>query len=492
MKINFDKQHLDRRIISFGAIFTCLIFLFLLNVVFYLLAQNNSSLGFDLTKDKLFKLSPDTVDFLKTLKKKVTIYVLAREETFTETSPYNVQANQVFKQFELNGPSISLVYVDYVRNPGFTAAYPDLTIKHGDILVQCETAGGTRHTLVKTEELFNYTEGQQGNYSIASSRAEEAIYTAILNVTSEKPLRVAVINGHGEYAISAFTGILQKNNYEINQVNLLISPIDSSFDLAFVIAPKDDFSEAELNRLDQFLFNGGKYGKTLLYCASSEQPPLSNIAVFLSEWGIVVGDGVVFETDEHRVYNYQPFYTIADYTDEEFSSFMRINEKLMLVPASRPLTKIFDYRNNYSTKVLLEFASSTGVRPFDAPPDFTSSDAIVRGPIPALILCKYSLINHGTGKADAQSNMVISGSAAMLDAFAVENPGFSNTEYLVNLLNQLSARVDIIPLRPKSFTSMGLNLPRLTINIIGLLFIAVTPLIILVIGFTVWIKRKHS
>jgi hypothetical protein len=262
--------------------------------------------------------------------------------------------------------------------------------------------------------------------------------------------------------------------------------------MAFIITPREDFNEAELRVLDEYLFNGGNYGKTLFYCASAEQPELPNFAVFLREWGASVGDGVVFETNERRVYNYQPFYAIADYAEEEFSSLVMIGEKPMLVPVSRPLAKIFDYRNNNSVKVLLEFAASTGVRPSGAPPDFTSDDALVRGPIPALLLCGYSLMDRGAGKAGAQSNVLVSGSSAMLDAFAVENPGFSNAEYLVSLLNQLSGRSDIIPLRPKSFTSMGLNLPRLTVNIIGLLFMAAVPLVILAAGLAVWIKRKHS
>ena len=164
----------------------------------------------------------------------------------------------------------------------------------------------------------------------------------------------------------------------------------------------------------------------------------------------------------------------------------------MLVPVCRPLATVFDFRNNYSVKVLLEFAPSAGVRPSDASPDFTSDDALIWGPIPALVLCKYSLTDRSTGKAEAESNVLVSGSTAMIDTFAVDNPGFSNTEYLVNVLNRLSNRFDIVPLRPKSFTGTALNLPRLTVNIIGIVFIALIPLLILSTGLAVWVKRKHS
>jgi hypothetical protein len=426
------------------------------------------------------------------LQKEVTIYVLAREEIFAETSPYNAQANEVFKQFEKNSPRISLVYVDYMRNPGFAASYPGLIMKHGDILVALSEGSEEKTSLVKTEELFNYAGGRQGELAIVSSRAEEAIYTAILSVTSDKPVRAAFITGHAEYTMNDFAVILGKNNYETVPWNLTRGRIDPEMDMVLIIAPKEDFTIRELELLDEFLFNGGNYGKTLFYCADPSQPALERIAVFLREWGVLVEDGVVFETDEMRVYNYQPFYAVADYAEEEYSEPLRISSKPMLAPVSRPLRLLFEYRNNYSVKPLLTFGPSSGVRPSDAPDTFTAGDAVIRGPLPALALCRYSVINRETGQADKVSNVLVAGSAGMLDTLAVDNPAFANTEYLVNLLNRLSGRQDIIPLSPKSFTGRGLNLPRLTVNVLGVICIFLFPAAILAAGLVVWIKRKHA
>jgi len=487
---------MNKKGLSLVYVLSCAVFLVLLNTVLSLFAGHFSIFGIDLTQNKLFKLSANTVRFLKSLDKDVTIYVLAREDTFVSTSTYNAQANQIFRQFEQNGPKVTLVYVDYVRNPGFAASYPNLTMKQGDILVECKTQANTRSVVVKTEDLFNYAGVREENMSIASSRAEEAIYTAVLSVTSDRPLRVALITGHGEYSMDSFNKILEKNNYEVSRVNLMGGAkdhsIDPSIDLALIAAPKEDYSEAELRQLDDFLINGGNYGKTLFYCADADRPPLPDIGVFLREWGILIRDGAVFETDGSRVYNYQPFYPVADYADEDFHSLMRTGDKPMLLPVSRPLERIFDFRNNYSVRVLLEFAASTGVRPPNAKPDFKSDDALERGPFPALLLASYSLTDRSTGKAAAVSNVLVSGSVAMLDSFAVDNPGFGNTEYLVNALNRLLDRHDIIPLEPKSFTGTGINLPRLTVNIIGLFFMGVVPMLILAAGLAAWMKRKNS
>ena len=237
--------------ILFATVFVCV-----LNAVFLLLVQRFPGLSFDLTRAKLFKLSERTGEYIGNLQKDITIYVLAGEETFAETSSYNAQANEVFKQFEKNSPRISLVYVDYVKNPGFTSSYPGLIMKHGDILVALtgETGGG-KHSLVKTEELFNYVPGRQGELSIVSSRAEEAIYTAILSVTSDKPVRAAFITGHAEYTMDDFALVLEKNNYETVPRNLMRGRIDPGTDMVLIIAPKEDFTPRELELLDDFLFN---------------------------------------------------------------------------------------------------------------------------------------------------------------------------------------------------------------------------------------------
>jgi ABC-2 type transport system permease protein len=493
--------------IIFAAAFVCL-----LNGVFLLLAQRFPGLRVDLTTGRLFTLSEGTVAQIGNLQKDVTIYVLAREETFAETSPYNAQVNMVFKEFKKNSRRLSLVYVDYVRNPAFAASYPGLVMKHGDVLVAspsgAPTGGpsgapergptggageaGGRYSLVKTEELFDYARGREGELSIVSSRAEEAIYTAILSVTSDRPVRAAFITGHAEYTMDDFAAILGKNNYETFPWNLTRGRIDPGTDIAFIIAPKEDFTAEDLERLDEFLINGGNYGKTLFYCADPSQPPLERIAVFLREWGVSVEDGAVFETDETRVYNYQPFYALADYAEEEYAGLLRTAAKPMLAPVSRPLQVLFDYRNNYSVKPLLEFGPSTGVRPSEAGDSFTARDATLRGPFPALALCRYSVIDRESGRADRISNVLVSGSAGMLDTLTVDNPAFANAEYLVNLLNRLSGREDIVPLRPKSFTGRGLNLPRLTVNILGLVFIVLIPAAILVTGLLIWIRRKRA
>ena len=188
----------------------------LINIVCTVLASRYL-LSIDLTKNRLFKLDKSTIEFISGLKKPVHIQMLAKEDTFVGVSTYNAQANEILKQFEKHSKAIKLSYVDYVKDPTFAAKYPNLKMKHGDILV----SSGDKHRVVETESLFNYTTTATGQLAIASSKAEEALLTAILNVTGDEVIKVSVLTGHAEYSMPSFMELLEKNNYELVLQNLV-------------------------------------------------------------------------------------------------------------------------------------------------------------------------------------------------------------------------------------------------------------------------------
>jgi ABC-type uncharacterized transport system involved in gliding motility auxiliary subunit len=462
--------------------------LILAGAILTMLTENIPALRIDLTKTGLFKLDSRTVLFLESLDQDVVINVLAREDTFVNAGEYNAQANELMRLFSKTGSRLRLRYVDYVRDPSFAAAYPGLIMKHGDILV----SSNEKHYLIKTEELFNYVRNPEGQLSIASSKAEEALYRAILSTAGSRALRAFVSTGHGEYTMDDFYQLLLNNNYELSTGTIITGGIDPETDILIIIAPHSDFSDEELEMLDRFLINGGDYGKTILYCADAEQPPLPNLSLFLREWGVLAEDGAVFETDENRVYNYHPFYAIADYAEDSYGGAFAEIRKPMLMPISRPLRLVFEYRDNYSAKALLSFAASTGVRPKDAGPDFTADDARKRGPMPALVLCAYRILNRETAKTEKASYVLVSGSAGMLDGYAVNSPSFSNADYITTVLNSLSGREGALALRPKSFGAQGLMLSRAGANTLGAIMIFAVPFLVLAFGLFIWIKRRGA
>lgn len=446
-------------------------------------------MSLDLTPQKVFALSEETKAFIASLDTNVTIRVLATEERFQDTSIYNAQANEVMRLFAKQSGAIEIEYVDYVSNPGFAAAYPDFSMKHGDVLV----SGEGRDKLVKTEELFHYTYGPDGSIVIASSRAEEAILSAVLYVTSSEVAQAAVIGGHNETEVTAFEALLRSNNYQTEKVNLLTGSLGADTQLALLIAPTTDLSPEEITQLDDFLTNGGEYGKSLFYCASPAQPALPNLEAFLAEWGVRAGDGMVFETNERRVYSTQPFYAVADYAEETYAAEVSRADAPMLVAVSRPLEALFSQQERYVTKTLLEFGESSGVRPSDAGDDFTADQAAVRGPIPALVLCSYRVPDPSNASlVKASSHILACGSAEIAGDFVIGAPSFANAEYLIHVLNDLCEKDDGVAVTPKTIVGHALNLSQSQADRFGNLFVFLIPAAVLAMGVGIWLYRRHK
>lgn len=469
-----------------GLILILMVLVFLLNLVMSML-DTRLSLSRDLTSQSLYQISDESKGFLENLKDPVTIYILAKEDAFVGTSTYMSQVNRVIQEYDRYGSTLTTEYVNYVADPTFAAKYPDTPMSHGDILV----ASGKKTKVVSVSDLFNYSYGANGNQSISSSKAEQVLASAILNVTSNDQVVVTILTGNGEYSMPSLEALLGNNNFKVETRNLITEDIDPNCKIAILIAPHSDLGANVLSKLDQFLYNKGEYGKTLLYTADAEQNALPGVENLLREWGVEIGEGAVFETDSSRVFNYHPFYAVTDYVDEIYAGMLRDQKKPMLMPIARPLGVLYDYRNNNSVSVLLEFGDSAAVRPPGALESFTQKDATLRGPIPALVQCSYTVRDKSTGQIAKQSHILVSGSSGMLDAYSIENASLSNSEYLLNVFNTVSDRTDVMKVQSKTITGNELNLATSTANWIGLLFAFLIPLLIIGTGVVVWLLRRH-
>ncbi len=458
---------------------------FLINLVAGLLAQRYE-LTLDLTANAAYQIGEETRALLQGLDRDVEIYVLATEDGFAG-SAYLVQAQRILEQYPKISSRVTLTYVDALSDPTFAARFPQLTLAQGDVLVTC----GDRLRQLQLADLFNITQSQAGGMVIRSSRAEEVLSSAILHVTSDEQVRVAVLVGHGMATTEAFARLLVANNYELADVNLATDALDDTYDLALLLAPRIDLSEEALSKLDAFLYNNGTYGKTLFYSADVAQEQLPNLAAFLSEWGLVVDEGAVFETTPARTYQVQPYYPVAEYVDATYREQLIDASAPVLMPLARPLTVLFEARDGRFNEVLLQFSETSGVRPAEAVDGFTVEQAERWGPLPALVLANRRIYGT-TGVTQYRSNLVVSASTAMLDAFSIENTSLANGDYLLNLLNDLCERTDVVSIRPKSLAGETLALSTAQGNTWGIVLAGVLPLAILAAGLVVWLVRRHQ
>ena len=104
-----------------------------------------------------------------------------------------------------------------------------------------------------------------GTYYVTSSLVEQAVVTAILNVTTEDKVVVDMITGNQEQDSSAIKTLLQNNAYQVKDVSLATGDLDEDAKFAILYAPSVDLDEGTVEKISKWLDNDGKYGRNLIF-----------------------------------------------------------------------------------------------------------------------------------------------------------------------------------------------------------------------------------
>lgn len=440
------------------------------------------SLSVDLTANAAYELGDDTKEVLQNLTEDVHLYALAARGSFTG-NPYLVQTRTLLEKYPNCSSHITLEFIDYLSDPTFAERYPNLTLSSGDLIVE----GPEAVRQVPLAKMFIYTYDAEGSLQVSGSRTEEAVTSAIVSSVTSDPVYIAVLTGN---AVSedrqVLKSVLADNNFEVSEEDMVTGNLDN-YEILILLSPMQDLSEDVLGRFDSFLYNNGSYGKTLIYAASAQQPDLPNVNVFLREWGIEVGSGAVFETDENYAYGYQPYYPFADYSDDTFRDLLKDPSKKVLMPISRPLDLVFESRDNKIVTTLLSFSPSSGVRPADAGSNFSVDQATIRGPVPAAVMS--TLAADGSGR---YSNVIVSGSQEAFSQSVLSNTSIANAEYWTMMLNQITDRGDAVSIEPKSLSGNTLTITTGAARIWGIVLCIVIPVLILLAGIFVYLRRRYQ
>jgi hypothetical protein len=462
---------------------TVIAFIVLLNAMLTFLFKKYP-LTIDLTENRAFEISPDTEKLLASLNQDVAIYVMNTESRFVSSSPeqYFIQANEVIRKYAQYSSRIRLEYVDLIRNPDFGSRYPGEDIKVNDILL----VSGDKRRILSSTDLFNIRSSYYGSY-VASSKAEQAMTSALLGITSGKQLLAAVIGGHGETALDAFMELLRLNSYQTMDVNLFTGNAPDDASILILAAPVRDLSADELRKIDAFLEGGDN--RMFFYLASPGQGALPNLGEYLGEWGVAVDSGVVFETDNSRLISPSPYIAVVDYAEDEYAKNMIRQDLRAVIPQSRPLRALFESARYRTVKPLLQFSPSSGVRPADAPNDWAPGPLQIRGNVPALMLSSQ-FRNNAAGDL-VNAHVLVSGSAFAVEGAFLASPNIANGGYFLDLLGRLSGREDQIYIQDKTmgFAELGANV--LHIMAIAGVFVVLLPLAVLIAGIVVWLRRRH-
>ncbi|MBE6798530.1 MAG: hypothetical protein E7525_01950 [Ruminococcaceae bacterium] len=511
-------------------------------------------LDIDLTADKIYTMTEENVDFIKGVDRKVNIYVCLTEEEYScvSESSYNLGYYAATKSFvDLNSDNVSyylqtvdllekysqynkninVTYLDVAQPSAkeITAGYEDYNWAEGDILVESTFAVNgeeiTRRTVVTFEETYTLMAGIEETeslqeaylagyydcialygygygYMIAQNNIEQKLSSAIYTVTSEFTPTFLVPTSYSKSEIlkEVLEATLTANNYKIEYVDGLLSTILSkdNHDKYTGIIMADcttDISIEDYALLNEFLDNGGKKGKALVFFAGTQTYKLTNLCAFLGEWGIGFQSGILYETSGNmHMPNDNTTMLLSslktDYTpiaDSKSSSYLASN----LVPMTQLYTNDTGASHVRTSEVLLRTGSNgtVTVMPID-------QSVGTWKPTPEAKLDAYAtaIITEDAVSLNGEfvlSHVVAFASSSFIDSDWQQYANVKNVNFALDVFNA-SVGLSDVPFKfvAKTITAQRYAENATGVTIIKYTFMLVVPVALVGCGIAVWIRRR--
>lgn len=464
-----------------------IVMVIVLNIIIGLLVNRFPDLELDLTSNNSFALQDDTIDYVSHLNNDVTVYILMEKDKFESQGTYFVQAQKMLnKMVSKSDGKMKIKYVDLTSNPSFTSNYPNVDWQSSSANNIVLVESGKQYKVLTLTDCFEYDEqtyNYYGTYSFTGTKIEQAVVTAILNVTTDDKVVVDMIKGNNEQDYSSLKSLLENNAYQVNDVSLATGDFDKDAKVAIMYAPSVDLDEKIVEKLSTWLSNDGKYGRSLIYVPTADMGEMPNLDDFLKEWGMSIDRGYVFETDETALVNASSPYAFTVSYGDYYKDNLK-NSKIPVVVSESHAVNITDENTAHA---LLKTTNKAGVLPIDADKSWDYKDAITGN--------GENVAAEGvmTNEDKKSSRVVVFGSYVMFSDTIMKYNSFNNSAYFMNVINTIADKEDVgITIESKSIDNTELGITDVaTQNTMLVVFVIVIPIAILVAGFVFWLRRRN-
>jgi len=412
--------------------------------------------SWDLTKEKIFTLSDQTVTTLKGLKAPVTVTAF-----YGAADPEFVELDSRLRQYRGQTEQLKVEFVDPARHPS--------QVKEMNI-----SQTGPR-VIVKAGPKESRTK----------EVTEEALTNAIAEVTRGSSKKIYFSKGHGEHSISdatergmkLFVDNLKSEGYQTDELELVSAkelPADAQ---ALVLAgPIAALTPGEAELVKKWVETKG--GKLIALI----DPAVScGLEAAFASWGIKLGADEVIDVDSQN-----PEYAIAQSYAEHPITAPRSSafQLATIFPLARSVSKLPATPVGWTDVELAKTGPRAwgetspiqgGSVQFDAGVD-------LKGPVPLAIAA-----SHGSG--EAESRVVVVGNSGFVANGFYRLSG--NKDFALNAVSWTAHEEAKISIRPKSRSANHLFLSADQKHTMTLFAFDLLPFSLLFAGLLVWQTRKN-
>ena len=431
----------------------------------------------DVSSQKLYTISDDTVEFLNELDQDVVIYHVVQSGNEDDI------LKKMLTRYEEASKHIKVEEKDPVLYPNFTSQYTDSQLTDNSLIV----VNGEKSKVVNYYSLY---ETDYDYYTGSSNKTgfdgEGQIDSAIAYVTSDDLPVIYTLEGHSEMDLNSdLISSLEKANYQIESLNLFTEDsVPEDAGCLLIAAPQSDLSEDEAQKVISYLENGGK----AIIFTDYINVDMPNLKQVLGNYGVSYEDGVILEGDSKHYIMQVPYYLVPTINSTEITSEMVSDNRYVLMPVAQSIKIADEYRDNLTIEPVLT----------------TSEDAYIKTDVQNMQTVEKEDKDHegqfylgvciSEEISDEKSTQIAYySSASLIDAGTDQQVSGGNSELVLSTLGWMCEnKSPVISVAGKDLTMESLTVPEYDASYWSAITCGVIPVTCLIIGAVIWFKRRKK
>ncbi|WP_297959294.1 Gldg family protein [uncultured Ruminococcus sp.] len=472
--------------------------------------------GFDMTPSKKYTLDEKTVQLINdNSDKQIDLYFLYKMEYFKRAD-----ANQLLPLYHAltqleEFDNVKLTCFDPNEQASLTKQLdPDglLGLEQGDLVVKCNNV---------TKKVAHQKFFQEDRAGVREFAGESLIDSAIATCASGSLPGVYFLTGHGEKSIDAnlstFAQKMKEKDYDVQELDLdKAGAIPENAKIIYLVSPQQDLTDKEKDLLLTYAENGGSMSFLIDPCDTEGR--FYNIEAVMEYFGLILDYNIVTESapvnqlqdrDSMQSENYfRVEYPAGGQYNEEFTQDLTSDINVLVsngeyiagIAYPRSLTEIPEdsfpgaaYTERSSLiKNITTVDDNTGESGYTTVSKSMGGDEITAQQADEMLTGLDLDFGYYSYNKTSGGKMVCIGTSAVIDndLYDVATTG---TQMLTLFSNTWLYDADIqfgVENKFNSYDSMTFKDAKEAKTTMFLCF--VPPFVIVLIGFIVWLKRRHS
>ncbi len=431
----------------------------------------------DLTDSGQYTLKDDTINFVKDIADDVTLYYMV--ETGAETT----EIQELVDKYDSITGNVSVVHKDPVLYPKFVSQYieGEETVDSESVLVVNETTG--RAKLVGYDDMITTSYDYTTYESTTTSDIEGQIDSALQYVTNEDLPVMYSVSGHGETAVTTtLASTLAKENVtQTDFETLTAEAIPEDCDILFINSPANDYTEDEVTMIKNYLIAGGDAIIVMNNAVTSELPIFSTL---LSYYGIDIVPGIVVEGDSNYYRGTYAVELLPSVTTHELTSGVK-GKKYVDVVYGVGLTVRDDIRSTITATSLLTTSDKSYSKVDLNSSTVSKEDADIDGPFSVAMLIEETY-------NDVDTKLAVYSGLVFDDSFLTTTT-YGNGTLLMNTINYMAGVENTLSIPTQDLSSYEtVSMTSAQIRVNGLICLAVLPVLTILLGIFVVVRRRKK